>query len=169
MWARELKVVVTITPNFTSRVGYIVIAGHTLTVEQTGVTVPPVPPPAPAPPPSDCSATSASNYRVSSNVVYQEGIYREYPFEVENGGAVNLPNLYLVLEPTITPEWRALGDPRITYCYSSAGNYLIPLASVPPGEYTMNNQVTVYSTNPAIAPPNLSLNFGKVISGLPAK
>jgi hypothetical protein len=86
---RTQEVVVTITPNFTSRVGYIVIAGHTLTVEQTGVTVPPVPPPAPAPPPSDCGATSASNYRVSSNVVFQDGIYREYPFEVENGGAVD--------------------------------------------------------------------------------
>jgi hypothetical protein len=154
-----------------ARSGVIRVAGHAVTVNEAGVPGGPVGGNGFA---NNCGAADAPEYRLAFQGARGPSVgpptatflLTEY-YQLENVGPGTHPNLHLVIETPVSPNWVPLGSHSVTHCYSSAGNILIPLPSIPPG-VTVNEVLTIESPNPNWLPDLLSRGLYKFISGLPS-
>lgn len=167
-------VVIAATPNANTaaRDGALVVAGHTVAVSQTGVSLSVG---GSNPFTNNCGANDAPGYLISvtgslgPSVGPPSNSYSlQTDFVLENAGSSASPSLYMVIETPVSSSWTLAGNFPITHCYMAAGNYLVALPSTAPGTQT-REELTVTGSNPSSLPNLLSQGGYKFISGLPSR
>jgi hypothetical protein len=164
-------VVIAVSPNASTaeRAGALVIAGTTVQVAEAGVVV--EPPGLGGGGQGNCGATQIG-YDLWPTSTFGPGvgpptvIYTvQFSYDVYNPLNYIPANVYMVVGP-VSPLWTLEGNFPITYCYSSAGHYLVPVPTIPPGD-TVIGEIAARSAYPNWLPEKIP--FFRFISGLPSK